>query len=83
VSALRRFIADTGNDLAGLPIAVRAGLLSAVVGGWFGGMVGLVVGLAAHPPTAWAAFFELGIPAAVVCGVLGLIGGAVAGRARG
>jgi uncharacterized membrane protein YedE/YeeE len=43
-----------------------------------GAIVGLIVGLDAYPPTAWFAVFEVGIPAAVVGGLLGLVGGAVA-----
>jgi hypothetical protein len=35
----------------------------------------LILGLIAYPPTAWAAVFEIGIPAAA----LGLIGGLIVG----
>lgn len=45
------------------------GLVSAFV---VGGAVGLVVGLAANPSTAWFAVFEIGIPAASLGALLGL-----------
>jgi len=37
--------------------------------------VGLVVGLNAYPPTAWFAVLEVGIPSAIVGGMLGLVAG--------
>ena len=46
--------------------------IGALVGGAIGGVVGLVVGLGAYPPTAWFAVVEVGIPAAIVGGALGL-----------
>jgi riboflavin transporter FmnP len=41
--------------------------------GVIGAIVGLVVGLLAYPPTAWFAVFELGVPAAIAGGVVGLV----------
>ena len=61
------------------PVALGL-LLGACIAGALGGVAGLVVGLAAYPPTAWAATFELGIPAAVLGGALGALVGAVAER---
>jgi hypothetical protein len=43
-----------------------------------GALVGLVVGLGANPRTAWVAVFEVGIPSAIVGGLVGLVGGTVA-----
>lgn len=44
--------------------------------------IGLIVGLLANPGTAWFAIFELGIPAAIAGGILGLASGAMASVAR-
>lgn len=46
------------------------GALSA---GVLGGIAGLLVGLRAHPATAWFAVFELGIPASIIGGIVGLV----------
>jgi hypothetical protein len=66
-------------------LSFRAGRLmwrwaarGAAAAGLVGGVVGLVVGLRVHPPTAWFAIFELGLPAAIVGGLVGLASGAVA-----
>jgi riboflavin transporter FmnP len=60
-----------------LPVLQRSALAGAVCGGVLGGVAGLVLGLLAYPPTAWFAVFELGIPAAMAGGILGLISGSV------
>jgi hypothetical protein len=60
------------------PAVIGAALLGAC-----GGVVGLVVGLLAYPPTAWFAVFEVGLPAAVVGSVLGLVAAVVARRLGG
>ena len=44
----------------------------ALVCGVLGLVVGFVIGLFAYVPTAWAAAFEVGIPAAAVGVVIGL-----------
>lgn len=59
------------RDRPGL-IGAFAGV-GAGVGGVLGGVAGLVIGLIVHPPTAWFAILELGIPAAVAGGVVGLL----------
>ncbi len=51
-----------------------AGIGMAVCGG-LGAIAGLIIGLIAHPPTAVFAMAELGIPATVVGGILGLLVG--------
>jgi hypothetical protein len=43
-----------------------------------GSIAGLVVGLIAHPATAWFAVFELGIPASILGGLIGLAAGTIA-----
>jgi len=64
--------------LQGLPLPLRGGVLGAVVAGVGGGVLGLIIGLCAYPPTAWFAVFELGVPAAVLGGLAGLAAGAIA-----
>jgi thiol:disulfide interchange protein len=46
------------------------------------GVAGLVAGLLVHPATAWFAVFELGIPASILGGLLGLASGAIAFTVR-
>ena len=70
------------EQLAPLPRPIRGLLVGAVVAGFFGGIVGLVIGLMSYPPTAVFAIFEAGIPAAVVGGSLGLIVGTCASIAH-
>lgn len=79
---LRDFIVETRRDVARLPLFVRVGLWSAVVLGFAGAICGLLIGLAGYPPTAWAAALELGIPAAVLGAILGLVTGAIAQKVR-
>jgi hypothetical protein len=55
-----------------LPLRLRAGLVGGVALGLVGAVVGLVVGLRVYPPTAWAAAVEVGLPLALLGGVLGL-----------
>lgn len=75
--------------LTDLPPLLRAVVLGALVGGGVGAVTGLVVGLLAYPPTAWAATIEVGLPAAFLGAVVGLavaltVGavGRLVGRAR-
>ncbi len=46
--------------------------------GLIGAVAGVALGLAANPATAWFAVFELGIPSALLGGLLGLASGALA-----
>lgn len=64
------------------PLPFRWAAIGAVSAGLLGGVVGLVVGLRVHPPTAWFAIFELGIPASILGGLVGLASGAIAYAAR-
>jgi hypothetical protein len=61
-----------------LPLILRCAAIGAVSAALVGGVVGLVVGLLVHPTTAWFAVFELGIPASILGGLLGLASGAIA-----
>jgi hypothetical protein len=65
-----------------LPVLTRYLVAGAVGAGLLGCVAGLVIGLLAYPPTAWFAIFELGIPAAIVGGLVGLISGSVAVAVR-
>lgn len=51
---------------------------SAAIFGLLGGVVGLVIGLSAYPPTAWFAVLEVGLPCALIGGALGAVSGALA-----
>lgn len=66
--------------------AWRGALVGAAVCGVIGALVGLVLGLRAYAPTAWAAVVEVGVPAALAGAVLGtgigLVVSVVAGRVR-
>ena len=64
------------------PLAWRWMAIGAVVAGMVGGVVGLVIGLDVNPGTAWFAFFELGVPASIVGGLLGVASGAIADAFR-
>lgn len=61
--------------LGELPIPLRYAVIGAVALGLLGGAAGLLVGLRTYVPTAWAAIFEVGLPATVI----GFAAGAVAG----
>jgi hypothetical protein len=60
-----------------LPLPMRGAAIGALFLGALGGMVGLVVGLLAYPPTAWAATVEVGFPGALAGALLGLIVGSL------
>ena len=63
------------SELRALPSPARQAVSGAIILGSIGTLVGVVLGLVAYPPTAWAAAIEVGLPAAA----LGLIGGFVIG----
>ncbi len=60
-----------------LPVPMRFYVAGAVCAGVLGCVAGLAVGLLVNPRTAWFAVFELGIPAALAGGIVGLIAGSV------
>jgi hypothetical protein len=60
-------MASEWSTLRAGAIVARATLVCGVIGL----AVGLVRGLTVYTPTAWAAMFEVGIPAAAIGGVVG------------
>jgi len=65
------------RSLRALPLLLRWAAVGAIAFGVVGCVVGLVVGLIVHWQTAWFAIFELGIPASILGGLLGLVGGGI------
>ena len=65
------------RSIADFPLVLRWSMRGGLVCGAVGAGAGLLLGLAAHPPTAWFAVLEVGIPAFV----LGTLLGAAAGMA--
>lgn len=63
--------------LAELPTLARFTVIGTLLAGAIGCLAGLVIGLFVYAPTAWAATFEVGVPAAMLGAVLGLAVGAV------
>jgi hypothetical protein len=60
-----------------LPVPLRHAVVGAVVLGVPGATVGLVIGLRTYVPTAWAAILEVGLPAAFLGALLGLVVGSL------
>ncbi len=69
-------------ELRAMPLPAQGAIIGACSGGMIGAIVGLVVGLLAYPPTAWFAVFELGVPAAIAGGVVGVIAALIVEAAR-
>jgi len=69
-------------ELHGLPLPGRWAVVGATCAGVIGAVAGLVVGLIAYAPTAPFAVVELGLPATITGGVVGLLAGVIviAGR---
>ena len=65
-----------GRLFDGLPLLGRWTTAGAACLGVIGAVVGLVVGLFTYAPTAPFAAFEVGLPAVIVGGVVGLVAGA-------
>ena len=59
----------------GLPLPARAAVAGAGALGSAGCATGLAIGWQVHPPTAWAAAAEIGIPSALLGGAIGLVAG--------
>jgi hypothetical protein len=66
-----------------LPVLMRSFVVGAVCTGVAGCVAGLAIGLIVYPPTAWFAVFELGVPAAIAGGTVGLLSGSVVFAVRG
>ena len=79
---MRTLPSEVRAALANLPLPLRVGISCALVSGVLGGICGLVLGLIAHPPTAWFAVFEVGLPAAFLGGLGGLVVGGLVWLAR-
>ena len=63
--------------LGAMPVLPRAVVMGASVAGLAGALIGLLVGLAAYPPTAAFAVIELGVPATIAGALAGLLTGSI------
>lgn len=63
--------------LGAISVPVRFATVGAMCAGVVGAIVGLVVGLHVHAPTAWFAVLELGVPAGIIGAATGLLVGAL------
>ena len=72
---MQRFGRVLQTQLQMVPAFLRHAVVGAAVVGVPAGMVGLVVGLCAYWPTAWAASAELGVPGSLAGAVLGVMVG--------
>jgi len=70
-------------QLQALPTVLRHAAVGAALVGVPTGVAGFVIGLFVHWPTAWAAALELGVPGALVGGVLGVLVGFFASLLHG
>lgn len=68
---------EAPSGFRALPMLARFVVAGTVVCAIFVAVVGLVLGLIAYPPTAWAAVIEVGYPSAVAGAVIGLVVGFV------
>ncbi len=66
---------DAPRGFRSLPLLARFVIAGTVIFALIGAVVGLVLGLIAYPPTAWAAVIEVGYPSAVAGAVIGLVVG--------
>ena len=68
--------------LRSLPLPARWAIAGAAAAGVIGAIAGLVIGLHAYAPTAAFAVVELGLPAAIAGGILGLAAGVIVTAGR-
>ena len=70
------------SQMAAVPLVPRFMVVGFTAAVLLGGLVGLVLGLLAYPPTAWFAIFEVGFPAGILGAVLGAFVGMVTAVVR-
>jgi hypothetical protein len=63
------------KEVADMPLPARFLVIGALALGIAGGIGGLISGLFAYPPTAWFAVAEVGVPAALLGGLVGFLVG--------
>lgn len=73
-SPVKRFVADLRDSSP----PMRYMWVGIILAGVVGAIVGLVIGIHVYAATAWFAMFEVGIPAAIVGGTIGLVAGGIA-----
>jgi hypothetical protein len=73
MNVLKRTMNAIGVELRSVPLIARWVIVGAASASVIGGISGLFVGLSAYAPTAWFAVFELGVPAGVAGGFIGLV----------
>ena len=71
------------SQLAAMPLIHRFASVGFARAFLLGGLVGLLLGLLAYPPTAWFAVLEVGLPAGVLGAAFGALTGMITGTLRG
>ena len=74
----RRGLSWLRVELREMPVVVASMLVGTILLGGVGALAGLVIGLGAHPSTAWFAVLEIGVPAAALGCLVGVPVGLVA-----
>ena len=71
---------DAELDPVALPL--KGAVIGVLVAGVVGAIAGLAIGLHAYVPTALFAMFEVGIPSAMLGGLIGFLAGSIAAGVR-